>query len=470
MTEENRNEVENTEVTEEEAVETANEQVQVNTPGDTSPEDVMAENEEADVQPAVETDNAASESMSDVMNAVDDITPGDLVKGEVLTIDKDKQVIVGLEGGQEGVIPPRELATERFDHPSDVVSIGDTIDVVVLRDVKDKEQGSFILSKKRVDQRKVWEELQQKYDNDEVIEATVSRVVKGGLTVDLGVRGFVPASQIDTHFVNDLNQFEGNTYDFKIIEIDPKERQLILSRKVLLEKEQAAEREKALENLEEGSVVEGEVVRLTNFGAFVNVGGVDGLVHISEIAHERIDSPKDKLSKGDKVDVKVLKVDKEQERVSLSIKETLAGPWDNLEEELPAGTVTKGTVKRVTDFGAFVEVKPGVEGLVHISEMAHKHVETPHEVVAKDEEIEVKVLSVNPEEERISLSIKALEENTNESADTEKPKEKSNKQSKNKPEIKQPSLRDDEDDEGAFTLGDQIGDQLSGFMTDEDEE
>ncbi|GEK88092.1 small subunit ribosomal protein S1 [Alkalibacterium putridalgicola] len=470
MTEENRNEVENTEVTEEEAVETANEQVQVNTPGDTSPEDVMAENEEADVQPAVETDNAASESMSDVMNAVDDITPGDLVKGEVLTIDKDKQVIVGLEGGQEGVIPPRELATERFDHPSDVVSIGDTIDVVVLRDVKDKEQGSFILSKKRVDQRKVWEELQQKYDNDEVIEATVSRVVKGGLTVDLGVRGFVPASQIDTHFVSDLNQFEGNTYDFKIIEIDPKERQLILSRKVLLEKEQAAEREKALENLEEGSVVEGEVVRLTNFGAFVNVGGVDGLVHISEIAHERIDSPKDKLSKGDKVDVKVLKVDKEQERVSLSIKETLAGPWDNLEEELPAGTVTKGTVKRVTDFGAFVEVKPGVEGLVHISEMAHKHVETPHEVVAKDEEIEVKVLSVNPEEERISLSIKALEENTNESADTEKPKEKSNKQSKNKPEIKQPSLRDDEDDEGAFTLGDQIGDQLSGFMTDEDEE
>nr|WP_091486155.1 30S ribosomal protein S1 [Alkalibacterium putridalgicola] len=430
----------------------------------------MAENEEADVQPAVETDNAASESMSDVMNAVDDITPGDLVKGEVLTIDKDKQVIVGLEGGQEGVIPPRELATERFDHPSDVVSIGDTIDVVVLRDVKDKEQGSFILSKKRVDQRKVWEELQQKYDNDEVIEATVSRVVKGGLTVDLGVRGFVPASQIDTHFVSDLNQFEGNTYDFKIIEIDPKERQLILSRKVLLEKEQAAEREKALENLEEGSVVEGEVVRLTNFGAFVNVGGVDGLVHISEIAHERIDSPKDKLSKGDKVDVKVLKVDKEQERVSLSIKETLAGPWDNLEEELPAGTVTKGTVKRVTDFGAFVEVKPGVEGLVHISEMAHKHVETPHEVVAKDEEIEVKVLSVNPEEERISLSIKALEENTNESADTEKPKEKSNKQSKNKPEIKQPSLRDDEDDEGAFTLGDQIGDQLSGFMTDEDEE
>lgn len=467
--EENRNELDNTEVTEEEAVETANEQVQVDTPDDTSPEDVMAENEEQEVRPAVESANASSsESMSDVMRDVVDIAPGDLVQGTVLTIDNEKQVIVGLSGGQEGVIPPRELASERFDHPSDIVSIGDTIDVVVLRDIKDKEQGSFVLSKKRVDQRKVWEELQEKYDNNETIEAPVSRVVKGGLTVDLGVRGFVPASQIDTHFVSDLNQFEGNTYTFKIIEIDPKERQLILSRKVLLEKEQAAEREAALDNLEEGSVVTGEVVRLTNFGAFVNVGGVDGLVHISEIAHERINSPKDKLSKGDKVEVKVLKVDKEQERVSLSIKETLPGPWDNLADELPAGTVTKGTVKRVTDFGAFVEVKPGVEGLVHISEMAHKHVETPHEVVAKDEEIDVKVLSVNPEEERISLSIKALEEAPNDSSD-QQPDRSSSKKAKSKPKLEQPTLRDDNDDEGSFTLGDQIGDQLSGFL-DNDEE
>ena len=169
------------------------------------------------------------------------------------------------------------------------------------------------------------------------------------------------------------------------------------------------------------------------------------------------------------MEVKVLKVDKEQERVSLSIKETLPGPWDNIEEELPAGSVTKGTVKRVTDFGAFVEVKPGVEGLVHISEMAHKHVETPHEVVAKDEELDVKVLSVKPDEERISLSIKALKENPNESADTEKPKAAPKKKAEDKPEIKQPALRD-EDDEGAFTLGDQIGDQLSGFMDEDDEE
>ncbi|EXJ24186.1 SSU ribosomal protein S1p [Alkalibacterium sp. AK22] len=464
MTEkENRNEFEEQEVTNEEAVETANEQVEVNSAEGTSPEDVIADNEDAQVEPAVETDNGEeqAESMSDVMKDVIDITPGDLVKGEVLAIDHDKQVIVGLGGGQEGLIPPRELATERFDHPSDIVGVGDIIDVVVLRDIKDKEQGSFILSKKRVDQRKVWEELQDKYNNDETVEAPVTKVVKGGLTVDLGVRGFVPASQMDTAFVSDLSQFEGQTYTFKIIEIDPNEHQLILSRKALLAKEQAAEKEKALEALEEGTVVSGEVVRLTNFGAFVNVGGVDGLVHISEIAHERIAHPKDKLEIGDQVDVKVLKVDKEQERVSLSIKDTQPGPWDNAAEEFAAGTVVKGLVKRVTDFGAFVELKPGVEGLVHISEMAHKHVETPHEVVAKDEEVEVKVLSVNPQDERVSLSIKALEEDTSEKTESKPAKSK-------KPAPSKPAYQDDEED-ASFTLGDQIGDQLSSLM-DSDEE
>ncbi len=459
---ENVNEEVENKTTEQEAQEVAENQVVVNTPADTDPEDVMAENENAQVQPAIDSDSDA-ESMSDVLRDVVDIAPGDLVQGEVLVIDNDKQVIVGLGGGQEGIIPPRELSTERFDHPSEVVKVGDVIDVVVLRDVKDKEQGSFVLSKKRVDQRKVWEDLQKIYDNGETIDAPVTRVVKGGLTVDAGVRGFVPASQMDVQYISDLNQFEGNTYTFKILEIDPNERQLILSRKVLLEAEQSKEREAALESLEVGSTVKGTVVRLTNFGAFVNVGGVDGLVHISEISHERIGHPKDKLSTGDEVEVKVLSVDKEQERISLSIKDNLPGPWDNLEEEIPVGSVVKGKVKRVTDFGAFVEVKPGVEGLVHISEMAHKHVETPHEVVAKDEEIDVKVLSISPEEERISLSIKALE-------DAPEPQQKeSSKKSSPKPDIKQPSLRD-EDEDSSFTLGDQIGDQLSSFMNNDDEE
>lgn len=450
---------------EEEAQEVADEQVDVQSSTDAAPEDVIAENEEEEVQPAVDTEAETAESMSDVMKEVIDVTPGDLVQGEVLTIDSDKNVIVGLGGGQEGVIPLREVSADRIDHPSEVVEVGDVIDVVVLRDVKDKEQGSFILSKKRVDQRKVWEDLQEKFDNGESIEAPVTRVVKGGVTVDAGVRGFVPASQIDTHYISDLNQFEGNTYEFKILEIDPQDRQLILSRKAILETKQAEEREKALESLEEGSTVTGTVVRLTNFGAFVNLDGVDGLVHVSEIAHERIGHPKEKLSKGDEVDVKILKVDKENERVSLSIKETLPGPWDNVEEEFPIGSKVTGLVKRIADFGAFVELKPGVEGLIHISELAHKHVETPHEVVANGEEVEVEVLDVDSERERVSLSIKALEE----APEQEKKTTSQSDLDKSKPEVKQPSLRD-EDEDGAFTLGDQIGDQLSGFVSDEEDE
>jgi len=209
---------------------------------------------------------------------------------------------------------------------------------------------------------------------------------------------------------------------------------------------------------------------LTNFGAFVNLDGIDGLVHISEIAHEHIDHPGDRVSKGDEIDVKILSVDKERERVSLSIKETLPGPWENVEEEFPAGSIVTGTVKRITDFGAFVELKPGVEGLIHISELAHKHVETPHEVVVAEEEVRVKVLDVDSDRQRVYLSIKALED---------APKEQENKQQEDNQEsqqqkdssanVKQPSLRDDED-EGAFTLGDQIGGQLSGLFEDDSDE
>lgn len=454
---------------EETAEEVAEEQVEIDSADEATAEDAIAEEEEEEVQAAVETDDADAESMSEVMREVVDITPGDLVQGEVLTVDNDKNVVVGLGGGQEGIIPIRELSSQRVEDPAEVVSNGDKIEVVVLRDVKDKEQGSFILSKKRVDQRKAWEDLQEKYNKGETIEAPVTRVVKGGVTVDAGVRGFVPASQVDTHFVSDLNQFEGNTYEFKILEIDPQDRQLILSRKAILEEKQTAERQEALENLEEGSTVTGTVVRLTNFGAFVNLGGIDGLVHVSEIAHERIDHPKEKLSKGDEIKVKVLKVDKEQERVSLSIKDTLPGPWDNVEEEFPAGSTVKGVVKRVADFGAFVELKPGVEGLVHISELAHKHVETPHEVVANGEEVDVKILDVDPDRERVSLSIKALEDAPEQPAPKKEAPQKKEEPKEPKPNLKQPSLRDD-DDEGAFTLGDQIGDKLAGLMDDEEED
>lgn len=403
-------------------------------------------------------------SMDQVMADVVDVKPGDLVTAEVLTIDSEKNVVVGLGSGQEGIVPLRELSTDYVEDPADEVEVGDSIELVVLKDVKDKEQGGFILSKKRVDQRKVWEELQEKADNNEPIEAQVSRVVKGGVTVDLGVRGFVPASHLDTNFVSDLSEFEGNTYEFKILEIDPSDRQLILSRKALLQKEEEAERQEALEALEEGSTVKGTVVRLTNFGAFVNLGGVDGLVHVSEIAHERINHPKDRLKKGEEIEVKVLSVDVERERVSLSIKELIAGPWDHVEEEFKAGSTVTGLVKRITDFGAFVELKPGVEGLVHISELAHKHVETPHEVLEAGEEVEVKILDVDGDRQRVSLSVKALKEAPARSESNPQPKQRKKDSSVN---VKQPSLRDN-DGEGAFSVGDQIGDQLAGLFGDND--
>ncbi len=413
-------------------------------------------------------EEAELETMSDALDASVEVKPGDIVEGVVLAIDEDKNVIVGLDTGHEGYIPIRELSTSRVNDPADEVEIDERLRVTVLRIVSDKEQGSFILSKKRVDQREVWNELQEKFDNGETVEAEVNRVVKGGVTVDLGVRGFVPASQLDTRFVRDLSQFEGNTYEFKIIEIDPQNRQLILSRRELIEAEEEEKREEALENLEEGSTVTGTVVRLTNFGAFVDLGGIDGLVHISEIAHEHVEHPEDKLSVGEEIEVKILSVDEDRERVSLSIKELQPGPWDTVDEEFAAGTETTGIVKRIVDFGAFVELKPGVEGLVHISEMAHRHVDTPHEVVSEDEEVQVKVLSVDQDEQRVSLSIKALEEAPERE---EQPRQESRQTPRrdSRQDVRQPQLRDD-DEESAFTIGDQLGDQLKGLFGDNDDE
>ena len=417
--------------------------------------------DQVEPEPVTETEEVEVETMSEALDASVEVKPGDIVEGVVLAFDDDKNVVVGLDTGHEGYIPLRELSTNRVTNPSDEVEIDDRIRVTILRVVSDKEQGSFILSKKRVDQREVWNELQEKFDNGVVVEAEVNRVVKGGVTVDLGVRGFVPASQLDTRFVRDLTQFEGNTYEFKIIEIDPENRQLILSRRELLEADEAGKREEALKDLVEGSEVKGTVVRLTNFGAFVDLGGIDGLIHISEVAHEHVEHPKDVLSVGDEIDVKVLSVDADRERVSLSYKALLPGPWEAIEDEYPEGTVVTGTVKRIVDFGAFVELKPSVEGLVHISEMAHRHVETPHEIVRENEDVEVKVLSVDQDEQRVSLSIKALEEAPER---TEEPKKKKAK----RPEVRQPQLKE-EDDDSAFTIGDLLGDQLKGLFGNDEE-
>ena len=393
------------------------------------------------------------QTMQDALDIVKDIQIGDLVQGEVLTL-QDKQAIVGIiGGGVEGVIPFNELSTSPVERVEDVLAVGDVVDLVVIKQIKDKENGSFLLSKKRVDARKVWEEIQAKFDNKEIIEAPVVDAVKGGLVVDAGVRAFVPASMVSDHYVDNLAQFKGQTLAFEIVEIEPSENRLILSRKNLVAAEKAAKRAAVFEAIQEGSVVTGKVARLTNFGAFIDLGGVDGLVHISQISHEHVAKASDKLKVGEEVQAKVISVDPESGRVSLSIKDTLAGPWDNIEERAAVGSVLDGLVKRLTTFGAFVELFPGVEGLGHISQIAHQHIATPHEVLKEGQEVQVKVLEVHPEQQRISLSIKALQE-------APKPEKEEVE------EVVEETYELPEEDV-SFSLADRLGDQLSELKVEE---
>lgn len=385
-----------------------------------------------------------NQSMEDAMKSVQEVKVGDVVKGEVLVIE-DKQVIVGIEGaGVEGVVPAKELSTLPVEDINEVVKVGDVLDLVVISTIgKDKENGSYLLSKRRLDAKKVWEDIERDFQDGKVIEAPVTNVVKGGLVVDVGVRGFVPASMVEDHFVADFSDYKGKTLSFKIIEIEPSENRLILSHKAVVENEREEKKKEILSTIHEGDVLSGRVARLTDFGAFVDLGGIDGLVHVSEISHSHVAKPSDVLAVNDEVNVKVLSINPEQERVSLSIKDTQPGPWSEIDTKAPVGAVLDGTVKRLTSFGAFVEVFPGVEGLVHISQISHKHIATPHEVLHEGDEVKVKVLEIHPEEHRIALSIKALEEKP---ASEEEPK---NVKSYELPE-----------ENTGFTMGDILGDAL----------
>lgn len=394
---------------------------------------------------------SGNESMEAALDNFQEVKVGDIVKGEVLAIE-DKQAIVGIEGaGVEGVVPAKELSTLPVEDINEAVEVGDVLELVVISAIgKDKENGSYLLSKRRLDAKKVWEDIEKDFQEGKIIEAPVTNVVKGGLVVDVGVRGFVPASMVEDHFVADFEDYKGKTLTFKIVEIEPSENRLILSHKAVVEAEKAKQKEALLADLYEGQEVEGKVARLTDFGAFVDLGGIDGLVHVSEISHGHVGKPSDVLSVGDTVNVRILSVDADKERVSLSIKDTLPGPWTNIEEQAAVGSVLTGTVKRLTSFGAFVEVFPGVEGLIHISQISHKHIATPHEVLQEGDEVQVKVLEVNPSEHRIALSIKALEkaENTNETQ-----------------EVSEDDYQLPEESTG-FTMGDILGDALK----DSDEE
>ena len=347
----------------------------------------------------------------DLLNSVSQVETGDVVSAEVLTVDAT-QANVAISGtGVEGVLTLRELTNDRDADINDFVKVGEVLDVLVLRQVvgKDTDTVTYLVSKKRLEARKAWDKLVGR--EEEVVTVKGTRAVKGGLSVEFeGVRGFIPASMLDTRFVRNTERFVGQEFDAKIKEVDAKENRFILSRREVVEAASAAARAEVFGKLNVGDVVTGKVARITSFGAFIDLGGVDGLVHLTELSHERNVSPKSVVTVGEEIEVKVLDLNEEEGRVSLSLKATTPGPWDGVEQKLAAGDVIEGTVKRLTDFGAFVEVLPGIDGLVHISQISHKRVENPKDVLKVGQEVTVKVLEVNAADERVSLSIKALEE------------------------------------------------------------
>jgi len=359
-----------------------------------------------------------------LLNSQEDIKVGDVVKAVVEQVDDSKnQLVVSLPGGVQGVVPARELSTEPIEDIKAIAQVGDDIDLVVYQEVRGNAQDeglTFVLSKNRLSARAAWEELVGK--EGEILHVKVANAVKGGLSVSFnGLRGFIPASMIDARFVSDFKSYVGRDFDAKIIEVDIATNRLILSRRALLEEKQSEARSKILASLHEGDEVEGRVARLTDFGAFVDLGGMDGLVHVSEIAHHHVSKPTDVLAVGDKVKVKVLSVNPENERISLSIKATLPGPWDDIEEKAAVGTVLEGTVRRLTTFGAFVEIFSGVEGLVHISQISYDHIVTPQEKLREGDVVQVQVIDLSPEERRIGLSIKSLLEDPGEEYEPEFP-------------------------------------------------
>ncbi|WP_379968548.1 30S ribosomal protein S1 [Ectobacillus sp. sgz5001026] len=341
----------------------------------------------------------------------EEVTPlevGNVVTGEIVKVE-EKQVRVDVGYKTEGIIPISELANVHIEKASDVVKEGETLQLKVIK----LEEDDLVLSKRAVDAERAWEDLYEKFEASESFEVTVKDIVNGGLVVDLGVRGFIPASLVETHYVEDFTDYKEKTIVVKIVELEREKNRVILSHKAVVEEELEAKKKEVIHSLQPGNVVEGTVQRLTDFGAFVNVGGVDGLVHISQISHERVGKPSDVLAEGQSVKVKILSVDADTGRISLSIKAAQPGPWDTVIEKIKAGDIVEGTVRRLVTFGAFVEVLPSVEGLVHVSQISSRHIKNPNEVLEVGQTVTVKVLEVNAKEKRISLSMKDATEESN---------------------------------------------------------
>ncbi|NLJ72827.1 MAG: bifunctional 4-hydroxy-3-methylbut-2-enyl diphosphate reductase/30S ribosomal protein S1 [Syntrophomonadaceae bacterium] len=338
---------------------------------------------------------------------------GDIIKGTVIQV-LDDEVMVDVGGKSEGIIPLRELSVNDINSCKEVVSVGDEIEVLVLKWDSD---GTILLSKKKVDTNRALDKLEEDFNQGSLINGTIIDVVKGGLLVDVGVVAFLPASHVDVGYVKNLEDYKDKNFDFKIIEFNRNKRrgsQIVVSRKELVEEEKAQLKEEFWQNIEEGQTRQGKVKRIVDYGAFIDLGGYEGLLHVSELDHRRINHPSDVLAEGEDIEVYILAIDREQERVSLSRKALLKSPWENFIENNHEEDIITGTVVRIAPFGAFVELLPGVDGLIHISQLANFHVEKPEDVVSIGEEISIKIISLDLEEKKVGLSLKQVAEDVTE--------------------------------------------------------
>ncbi|VEH79517.1 30S ribosomal protein S1 [Corynebacterium kutscheri] len=368
-------------------------------------------------QVAINDIGSAEDFLAAVDATIKYFNDGDIVEGTVVKVDHD-EVLLDIGYKTEGVIPSRELSIKHDVDPDEVVEVGDQIDALVL--TKEDKEGRLILSKKRAQYERAWGAIEQLKENDEPVTGTVIEVVKGGLILDIGLRGFLPASLVEMRRVRDLDPYIGQQIEAKIIELDKQRNNVVLSRRAFLEQTQSEVRSEFLHQLQKGQVRKGVVSSIVNFGAFVDLGGVDGLVHVSELSWKHIDHPSEVVTVGDEVTVEVLDVDLDRERVSLSLKATQEDPWRVFARTHAVGQIVPGKVTKLVPFGAFVRVEEGIEGLVHISELAQRHVEVPDQVVNVGDEAMVKVIDIDLERRRISLSLKQADEDYTEEFDPSK--------------------------------------------------
>lgn len=338
---------------------------------------------------------------------ITDFDEGDLVSGTVVKIEHD-EVLLDIGFKSEGVIPVRELSIRKDANPADIVTLGDTIEALVLQ--KEDKEGRLILSKKRAEYERAWNRIEEKFNAGENVEGEVIEVVKGGLILDIGLRGFLPASLVDLRRVKDLNAYLGTRIEARVIEMDRNRNNVVLSRRVVLEEARRAERSEILAQLQPGMRLSGTVSSIVDFGAFVDLGGIDGLIHISELSWNHVNHPSEVVKVNEEVDVEVLDVDLKRERISLGLKQTTEDPWRTLVKKYPVGAIVEGSVTKLVSFGAFVDLGEGIEGLVHISEMAKQHVDTPAQVCKVGDVVQVKVMEIDLDRRRISLSMKEAAE------------------------------------------------------------